>query len=326
MANFHLKNVYPIMQHFVTWTENHLYEQLGVANGIEPKNFKKEALSRTETLRSAQAIYRYQFLCQLVGPRLESRRHNLEHTVEALFAVLDAWKIEQLFSFYQYVEEQYWSVLDRIRWDIHPNNPKFDDQGRPPTPDGAFDLESDSSRWVFGANDHLAVSGRCFVEGLALSGLPLLCTILFDVPEKPDLVKTIQTHMMRSYVPLDTDYGPSGRQRRYRESSRTPQRATKRTSLSSRVPSVETTRWAHHRFLGRSSGIGRGVTCTGMTSRTTCGNGMGVLRQTRQGVELAIGKYWDQNGGVEYADNRRYLREAYADRWGPLEDLDVTSV
>lgn len=33
-------------------------------------------------------------------------------------------------------------IFHEIRWDVHEDNPKFEDQQRPPTPEGAFDLDT----------------------------------------------------------------------------------------------------------------------------------------------------------------------------------------
>ncbi|KAL6353923.1 hypothetical protein LRP88_12918 [Fusarium phalaenopsidis] len=60
----------------------------------------------------------------------------------ALLNIIEPWEIEELFAFYQFALNVYDKVFTDIYWDLHPDNPKFDDQGRPPTPDGAFDLDS----------------------------------------------------------------------------------------------------------------------------------------------------------------------------------------
>jgi hypothetical protein len=37
--------------------------------------------------------------------------------------MLEPWEIEELFSFYQFVQDIYSNILNDIRWDLHPNNP-----------------------------------------------------------------------------------------------------------------------------------------------------------------------------------------------------------
>lgn len=104
----------------------------------------------TETMRVTRAIYRFQLLCHLVGPRFEdhsiwSSQGNKDETVQALFDILKPWEVEELYSFYCWARDVYDRVLNEdMTWELHPDNPKFADQERPSTLDGAFDLSGSS--------------------------------------------------------------------------------------------------------------------------------------------------------------------------------------
>lgn len=90
-----------------------------------------------EAMRLIRAIYRFQLLCHVADKAFSSSQ---DRNIETFLNVLEPWGVEQLFSFYQFVVGIYDGILNDIQWDIHPDNPKFEDQSRPPTPDGAFDL------------------------------------------------------------------------------------------------------------------------------------------------------------------------------------------
>lgn len=63
----------------------------------------------------------------------------------SLFCTPEPWESENLSSFHQFAENIYEVVFDairiEIRIEIHPNNVRFDDQDRPPTLVGAFELD-----------------------------------------------------------------------------------------------------------------------------------------------------------------------------------------
>ncbi|KAJ4320267.1 hypothetical protein N0V84_005965 [Fusarium piperis] len=115
------------MANLVKASKNHDYQQ-----EIQP--------SRTEMTRLTRAAYRFQLLCQLASPE-RTLGPSRENHLWAFLSVIEPWEIEELFAFYQFAYGIYDKVFTDIYWDLHPNNPKFDGQGRPPTPDGAFDLD-----------------------------------------------------------------------------------------------------------------------------------------------------------------------------------------
>lgn len=137
MAAFYLHYVKPITERFGRWALNNLAREVGQgANGNE----KEARPSHTEMMRLTRATYRFQLLSQLVNLDDWTKRNNAESSIQVLFDNIQPWAIEELLAFYEFAEEIYNGVFNRIRWDMHPQNPKFNDQARPPTPDGAFDL------------------------------------------------------------------------------------------------------------------------------------------------------------------------------------------
>ncbi|KAI9167824.1 hypothetical protein HJFPF1_03963 [Paramyrothecium foliicola] len=162
---------------------------------------KQQELTRTEQMRLLRAIYRFELLCHLTNsfgqvPTSESSR------TKAFLALLEPWEIEELFTFYLYAQDTYDNLLVELRWDLHPNNPKFNDQGRAPTTDGAFNL---SNTW----------NRACFLEGTTLQGLNLLHTVLFWKSGRERLVSVMQEHIRRSYIPMDEATGIFGETAQY---------------------------------------------------------------------------------------------------------------
>lgn len=43
---------------------------------------------------------------------------------------------------YVFAKGQFNQIFNDIHWDVHQENPRFEGQDRPPTPDGAFDFDS----------------------------------------------------------------------------------------------------------------------------------------------------------------------------------------
>ncbi|RSL79132.1 hypothetical protein CEP51_007611 [Fusarium floridanum] len=147
-------------------------------------------------MRLTRAAYRFQLLCQLVSPERNSSASR-EDTLQSFINIMEAWEVEEFFTFYQFAYDVYDKVLTNIYWDLHPDNPRFNDQGRPPTPDGAFDLDSDFSR-------------ENYLEGTTLHGLAFLHTVLFQIKDHENLVSTMQEQIQSSYIPIDGMVGMFG--------------------------------------------------------------------------------------------------------------------
>ncbi|RSL53624.1 hypothetical protein CEP53_007694 [Fusarium sp. AF-6] len=107
---------------------------------------------------------------------------------------MEPWEIEEFYALYQFVCNVYQKIFAHIYWDLHPDNPRFNDQGRPPTPDGAFDLDSLDLR-----NNYL--------EGTTLHGLTFLRTVLFQITDDEILVSTMQKRIRSSHIPIGGFHG-----------------------------------------------------------------------------------------------------------------------
>ncbi|KAK1761660.1 hypothetical protein QBC33DRAFT_502392 [Phialemonium atrogriseum] len=194
MAVFYFHSVKPITEYYARWSLDNLANEAGK----DSHNHQQEVtLTRTETMRLIRATYRFQLLCQLVEPANKAMRLSRQETVLDFLGVLEPWEIEELFSFYQFARDVYDRILTDIRWDLHPDNPRFDDQGRPPTPEGAFDLDISTDR-------------SNYLEGITLRGLSLLHTVLFKIKDHKHLVSTMQQHITSSYIPFNALEGVLG--------------------------------------------------------------------------------------------------------------------
>ncbi|KAK3715605.1 hypothetical protein LTR37_007093 [Vermiconidia calcicola] len=194
MAAFHSRSVKPLAEYYADW----MLDNLAKVADTGPPGSKDEAeLTQTEVMRLTRAMYRFHLLCQIADPVDRAIRQSRKANVKALLDILQPWETEELFSFYQFAEMKYEHVLMDVHWDLHPNNPRFADQDRPPTPEGAFDLENSLDRSES-------------VEGLTLRGLPLLLKVIFKIKDHADLVSTMQLNITRSYIPLNALEGVLG--------------------------------------------------------------------------------------------------------------------
>lgn len=137
IGSFYFNYVQPLVGYYARWVLRNLAKEVGK----DADTYDRITLTRTEELRLTRAMYRFQLLCQLADP-VEDRSHSSrESATRAFLDLLEPWEIEELFSFYQFSQDVYDGTLNDVSWDLHPENPKFDDQGRLPTPEGAYDLE-----------------------------------------------------------------------------------------------------------------------------------------------------------------------------------------
>lgn len=202
-----------VTEHFASWVLDDLARLTG--------SQQEMILSSTENLRFMRTSYRFQILCRLADLRDRSRRTAAkDEAILPFLGLLEPWEIEELFSFYQFVQSVYSKILDDIRLDVHPDNPRFDDQDRLPTPEGAFEIDNyGRSLLNTDLNINLSrlkqltleqVDRKTLLEGTALRGFALLNTVLFRVQDHEDLISTMQQHMARSYIGLDALTGILG--------------------------------------------------------------------------------------------------------------------
>jgi hypothetical protein len=131
----------PLARHYTGWALSNL------ANETEGSQ-SHELLSGTEEMRLMRALYRFQLCCNLFGKGLHKgpRQSRLDFDsidiLKIFFCIFEPWEVEEIACIYTFAKEKYDQIFRDIRWDVHQENPKFKDQRRPPTPDGAFDLDS----------------------------------------------------------------------------------------------------------------------------------------------------------------------------------------
>lgn len=218
MTVFYFRCISPVIESYSLKTLENLCGEVAEANtgsGLAPED--ATGLSNSERRRFTRALYHFEILCYIGrhgfrNPWLSARGRQ-ERDLEQLFNILQPWEMEELISCYEFVVKQYESVLEKIQWDIHPDNRRFDDQGRPPTPTGAFDLSNSSEYCVWIVEAILMLPPAYFedhIEGTALQGLFLLRSILVDIKDHDTLVRTMQQHMQTSYIPLNACEGVFG--------------------------------------------------------------------------------------------------------------------
>lgn len=142
----HLQTVVPVARYFANWALDDLARQTSeyenASTQQEPRT--QPALSNTEWLRCLRAIYRFQLLCNVASPTIPGLKHSdAKNNAELLFNALPLWEVEELFSFYQFAQAVYNEIFDSIKNELRPDNPRFANQHRPPTPEGAFELDND---------------------------------------------------------------------------------------------------------------------------------------------------------------------------------------
>ena len=142
MCSYYLRIVRPVSEHFASSCLQNLSQQEDV--DCASIRWKEANFSFSETARFARATYRFQLLCELASPArgLSGPPADVESLVDSFLGIIEPWETEEILSFYQYSYGNYERWLEKVTWDLHPDNPKFDDQGRPPTPTGAFDLSN----------------------------------------------------------------------------------------------------------------------------------------------------------------------------------------
>lgn len=140
MAFFYFRTVAPMAKYFIRWALDELERQTSQPQGAsEPQ----PEPSKTEWQRCLRAAYRFQLLCQVSDPTMPAlRRENAIGNATFVLLAPEPWEVEEIFSLFQFAESAYEKVFDDIESEVRPDNPRFDDQDRPPTPDGAFELHN----------------------------------------------------------------------------------------------------------------------------------------------------------------------------------------
>ncbi|KAM0171185.1 hypothetical protein ACHAPC_011073 [Botrytis cinerea] len=144
IAAFHSTIIKPLARQYTDWALTNLADETKNTRSITP-------LSKTEEMRLQRALYRFQLCCNLFGKNADSSQWFFQglnfKSVDILtmfLCLFEPWEIEEILCLYTFSKEMYTQIFKEIHWDLDANNPKFDDQGRPPTPTGAFDLDDDA--------------------------------------------------------------------------------------------------------------------------------------------------------------------------------------
>ncbi|KJK62633.1 hypothetical protein P875_00095165 [Aspergillus parasiticus SU-1] len=180
LAASYFSIVKPLAQYYTSWALGNLAAETDKPRSDEP-------LSKMEETRLIRALYRFQLCCNLfgVGCHKSSQIQRLSFdSVEIGTIFLDLfepWEVEEICCIYTFAKERYNQIFNDIRWDVHEENPKFEGQ-RPPTPEGAFDLDNS---WI---RDSL-------LKGTISCGLDLLHMVIFEIKDHTHLVTTMQQHI-----------------------------------------------------------------------------------------------------------------------------------
>lgn len=175
----------PLAAHYIGWAFNNLAKE----TKKDPLQ-SYEPLSRTEETRLVRALYRFQLYCNLFG--VSHYRFRCQWMLEfdhvnilrIYLGNYEPWEVEEIACIYAFTKATFNQVFDDIRWDVHQDNPRFEEH-RPPTPQGAFNLDSGYTR------DFL-------LEGTLSRGLVLLHDVLFKIKDHTQLVSTMQEQISRA--------------------------------------------------------------------------------------------------------------------------------
>lgn len=143
MVSFYLKTAAIVAKYYLNQALKNLDERVGEVTLDSHRLPSQPDPSNIEWQRCLRAAYRFQLLCCAVKSARLIRDINddtLERLAERLFYTPEPWEGEELLSFYEFAEAVYEEIFDNIAEEVHPDNARFDDQDRPPTPEGAFEL------------------------------------------------------------------------------------------------------------------------------------------------------------------------------------------
>lgn len=145
MAQFHIAFVAPLSEAFASSAITNLDHEISNSSNFVAKS----TLTQSELIRVTRALYRFHLLSLLTERNMYDRNWESEDSSRALISVLEPWEIEELLAIFEWAKAKYVKFIEDVRWDLHPKNPKFADQPRGGTPDGAIsldDCESDTCK------------------------------------------------------------------------------------------------------------------------------------------------------------------------------------
>lgn len=139
ILTFHHTVITPLTEYYANWIlDNFTKETTNSPQSHEP-------LSRTEWRRLVRALYRFQLYCTVFG-RIKDRQWWLEFEemdiLRIFMEIYQPWEVEEIACIHTFAEKRVDQVFDDIYWDVHKDNPRFENHGRPTTPPGAFNFDS----------------------------------------------------------------------------------------------------------------------------------------------------------------------------------------
>lgn len=138
MVTFHTSVIKPLLQDYTGWALDTLTEQTKNPQSHQP-------LSRTEETRLVRGMYHFQLYCNLFGSSYACPWFFRVRGIEILrifMSIYEPWEVEEMLCINAFAKEKLNKVFNDIHWDVHEENPRFEEQHRPPTPDGAFDFDN----------------------------------------------------------------------------------------------------------------------------------------------------------------------------------------
>ncbi len=140
MAAFHFTVIEPLLERFTVWALGRLTIETGGSPHHKP-------LSTTEKTRVVRAMYRFQLCCNLFHDRREQfvSMANLDSIdiVKLFFCLFEPWEVEEMVCIHAFAKAEFDGIFRAIQWDLNQENPRFANKSRPPTPNGAFDLDNE---------------------------------------------------------------------------------------------------------------------------------------------------------------------------------------
>ncbi|KAL1869131.1 hypothetical protein Daus18300_005667 [Diaporthe australafricana] len=164
---FHTLTVKLLATQFSTWALTNLESAAAKATEEQRMQEKPASLKETSTCntwpsgfsvteqrRILRAFYRFEIFCHLFsGGQHQSFRHD---DIARIFcSQFESWEIEEIGCVYTWIKQRYGEIVAEIKWDLHPNNPKFaTDPDFGFEPEGAFTLDRDDDEYVNGTIGH----------------------------------------------------------------------------------------------------------------------------------------------------------------------------
>ncbi len=138
MVVFHFTVIEPLVKRFTNWALDHLADETGGSPHRKP-------LSSTEEARVLRAMYRFQLCCNVFHDRrTQDGQPSFDplDVVKLFFGLFEPWEVEQVLCIQDFSRDEFDGIFRDIEWDVNQENPRFADQGHPPTPTGAFNLDN----------------------------------------------------------------------------------------------------------------------------------------------------------------------------------------